>query len=351
MLSATGRVSRRNVLGIGGRGVAAAALIGSTGAAASSTAGLRPGPRAIRLRSDAFSHFEFQDRDRRDFGQLRFRGGLDLRSDDEHFGGVSAFRVLDASGRFLAITDVGSWFEGRLVADAGRPRGIEQPRMAPALHLSGVALKRTRSYDCESIAIKGDQVFVGVERVNEILRFEWVRDGVLARGQPIAVPAEVKRLPHNLGLEALGVLPAGSFSPGSLIGISERSDGVEDPTRGFIIGGSNPGMFRVARSDRFDITDLDFLPSGDMILLERRFRYTSGIAMRMRRIPLARIRPGALLDGPVLLSADMGYEIDNMEGLSIHRDAAGQTLFTLISDDNFSILQRTILLQFAWMGD
>jgi hypothetical protein len=346
-----GRISRRGLLGMGGRGLVAAALIGGTADAQSSTAGLRPGPRAIRLRADAFSHFEIRDRDRRDFGLLRFRGGLDLRSDDEHFGGISALRVLDTSGRFLAITDVGSWFEGRLVSDAGRPSAIEQPRMAPALHMSGVALKRTRSYDCESIAIKGDQVFVGVERVNEILRFEWARDGVLARGQPIAVPAEVKRLPNNLGLEALGVMPAGPSSPGSLIGIAERSDGMEAATKGFIIGGPNPGMFRVQRSDRFDITDLDFLPSGDMVLLERRFRYTTGIAMRLRRIPLSNIRPGALLDGPVILAADMGFEIDNMEGLSIHRDAGGQTLFTLISDDNFSILQRTVLLQFAWMGD
>jgi hypothetical protein len=44
----------------------------------------------------------------------------------------------------------------------------------------------------------------------------------------------------------------------------------------------------------------------------------------------------------------MRQEIDNMEGLSIHPGADGERILTLISDDNFSFLQRTLLLQFAW---
>jgi hypothetical protein len=36
-----------------------------------------------------------------------------------------------------------------------------------------------------------------------------------------------------------------------------------------------------------------------------------------------------------------------MEGLSVHRSAGGETVLTLISDDNFSAVQRTLLLQFT----
>ncbi len=61
----------------------------------------------------------------------------------------------------------------------------------------------------------------------------------------------------------------------------------------------------------------------------------------------ATIKPGALVDGPILFEADLGYEIDNMEGLSVHRSAAGETVLTLVSDDNFSVIQRTLLLQFV----
>ena len=58
--------------------------------------------------------------------------------------------------------------------------------------------------------------------------------------------------------------------------------------------------------------------------------------------------PGATLDGEVLLAADLSQEIDNMEGLAVSRGASGETVLTLISDDNFNhFLQRTVLLQFT----
>jgi hypothetical protein len=69
--------------------------------------------------------------------------------------------------------------------------------------------------------------------------------------------------------------------------------------------------------------------------------------VRLRRIALVAIRPGAVVDGPSLFEADLGHEIDNLEGVSVHRNAAGETVLTLVSDDNFSVLQRTLLLQFV----
>jgi hypothetical protein len=71
-------------------------------------------------------------------------------------------------------------------------------------------------------------------------------------------------------------------------------------------------------------------------------KFVNGI----RRIAAAGIRPGATLDGPVLIEADNSYQIDNMEGLAVRTTATGDTLLTLISDDNHGFLQRSILLQF-----
>ncbi|HKZ97087.1 MAG TPA: hypothetical protein VJ045_08915, partial [Hyphomicrobiaceae bacterium] len=43
--------------------------------------------------------------------------------------------------------------------------------------------------------------------------------------------------------------------------------------------------------------------------------------------------------------------IDNMEGLAVRQGAGGETLITMISDDNFNkVLQRTVLLEFALSG-
>lgn len=74
--------------------------------------------------------------------------------------------------------------------------------------------------------------------------------------------------------------------------------------------------------------------------------------MRIRRIPKEEIRPGALMEGDVLIEADMGFDIDNMEGIAVHNGADGEVVITIISDDNFnSFLQRTVLLQFALPRD
>ena len=88
------------------------------------------------------------------------------------------------------------------------------------------------------------------------------------------------------------------------------------------------------------------LSSGALLILERKFSWLSGIGIRIRRIPLNAVAPGALVDGPAIFDADLGHEVDNMEGIDVHVTPEGDTVLTMISDDNFSLLQRTLLLQF-----
>jgi len=58
-----------------------------------------------------------------------------------------------------------------------------------------------------------------------------------------------------------------------------------------------------------------------------------------------------VVDGHPLIEVDLAYEIDNMEGMAVHRNARGETMITLVSDDDFSPTQRNLLLQFALVGD
>jgi hypothetical protein len=204
-----------------------------------------------------------------------------------------------------------------------------------------------RWYDTESLAQAGGIVHIGIERVNRIVRLDYGKDGLLARAQPIEVPPAVRALPNNKGIEALVFVPRNLPLAGTLIAISERGLDKDGNILAFLIGGPRPGTFAVKRTAEFDVSDAALLPAGDILVLERRFSWTSGLFIRIRRLALAQIRPGALVDGPVLFEADLGYQIDNMEGLSVHRSAAGEIVLTMISDDNFSALQRTLLLQFT----
>jgi hypothetical protein len=119
----------------------------------------------------------------------------------------------------------------------------------------------------------------------------------------------------------------------------------------FLIGGPSPGRFSIRRTDNFDISDACLLPSGDLLVLERKFSLTGGIGNRIRRIAMNAIGPGALVDGPSIFDADLGQEIDNFEGLDAFMNDSGEVILTLVSDDNFSLIQRTLLLQFTLVED
>jgi hypothetical protein len=304
-------------------------------------------PLAIDVRSEPITAFDVRDPSRRQFGLLEFRGGLVLRSPDNNFGGLSAIRVAADGAHFIALTDKAWWFRGRLLYEGTRPSGIADAEMAPMLGADGKPLAARGWYDAESLAQDGGTLYVGIERVHQIVRFDYGKEGLLARGRPIALPPELRTLPANKGVEALVFIPKGFALAGSLIAISERGLDKMGNIVGFLIGGPTAGNFAIKRSSNYDITDAALLPGGDVLLLERRFSWDSGLGVRVRRIALDEIKPRALVDGSVLFDADLGYEIDNMEGLSVHRGAAGEVVLTLVSDDNFSAVQRTLLLQFV----
>lgn len=343
------RITRRRFIAAGTLVAALALLVGSFAIAEAPR--YAHAPTRIAIQATPIASFDTRDSAKTRFGQLEFRGGLVLTSNDQAFGGISALHVEPDGAHFLSVTDKGSWLRGRIVYRDGHPSGIADAEMAPMLGPDGRPLAARGWYDTESLAEDRGTIYVGIERVNRIVRFDYGRNGLAARGQPITIPPAISQLPNNKGLECLAVVPQGMPGAGTLIAISERGLDAAGNLKAFLIGGDAPGEFSVVRSDDFDVSDCAIAPSGDLLLLERRFTWTAGVAMRLRRVALTSVVRGARVDGQVLTFADMGYQIDNMEGLSVHRDSNGEIVLTMISDDNFSVLQRTVLLQFTLLPD
>jgi hypothetical protein len=308
-------------------------------------------PQSIEVRAQPINSFDNRDRELRRFGMLEFRGGLELTSPWKEFGGISSIRIAPDGGRFIAVTDKARWLRGRIVYEGSRPAGILEAEMAPMLDANGNRLSARGWYDAESLAEDGGTLYVGIERVHRIVKYDFGKDGLRARGVPIPLPAEVASLPWNGGLEALVIVPKGLALAGTLVAVSEAGLDAAGNIRAFLIGGPNPGQFVVKRIDDFDIGDIAILPGGDLLLLERRASLLRGLAVRIRRIALTAVRPGAIIDGPAIFSADLGQQIDNLEGISVHRAPSGETVLTLVSDDNFLPFQRTLLLQFTLVGE
>ncbi|UWU77448.1 esterase-like activity of phytase family protein [Bradyrhizobium huanghuaihaiense] len=348
--------SRRSFLGHAAAGFSTLALSRLAQAQAATEPPPRPlqvehavaEPASLEVNARPIPSFEPRDRSRTRFGSLDYRSGLVLTSPFRGFGGLSGIR-LDAKGeRFLAISDQGGWFTGRIRYSGKAMAGLDDVEAAPLLGAEGRPITEKRMWwDSESLTRDGNVVYVGLERVNQILRYDFAKGGVRARGEPIPVPSGVRKLPHNKGLEALVFVPKGQPLAGSLIAFSERGLDADGNLVAFLIGGPTPGQFSVRRTEKFDISDAVLLPSGELLILERKFSWFTGVDIRIRSIPLKSIAPGALVDGPALFKADLGQEIDNMEGIDAHVTAEGETVLTLVSDDNFSMLQRTLLLQFT----
>lgn len=307
-------------------------------------------PSKIQITATPVTAFARREPALRRFDRLEFRGGLVLASGDGRFGGISGIRTA-TDGGFVAVTDRGHWLRGRIVGSGDRPTGIAGAEIAPMLGADGRPLAAAGWYDTESLAGDDGNLYVGIERVNRIVRFEFGKRGFAAGAAAISTPADLRSLPRNQGIEALVHVPNGMPLAGTLIAISERGLDNDGNIRGFLIRGPTPGTFAVRRYNDFDVTDAALTPAGDLLVLERHFSFVRGVGMRIRRLSLTDIKPGALVDGPVIVQAGNGHEIDNMEGLSAHRNAAGETILTVVSDDNFNPLQRTLLLRFTLIDE
>ena len=347
----------------GQRALAAALVVLVIGVAAlqSAVAGPKPDPNGLAVEPidvevRFIDQFDKSRPDRRRFGKLEWRGGLVLSSPSPNFGGWSGLAIDPDGRRFVAISDAGTWMTAEIVYSGRRPAGVRGAKIGPLRGLGSGALIRERDRDPEAVSLVSGTVdrgslLIGFERNHRIGRFEIGEHGVSPSLGYLKLPAEARRMGENLGFEAVSAIRSGPRK-GSVIAFSERFFDRSGYHTGWLWVMGVPHKLHLTAAGGFDITDAAALPDGSLLVLERRFRWTDGVKMRLRLVKGGDIAPSAVLEGESLFEADMDYEIDNMEGLAVHHGPKGETVVTLISDDNFNhFLQRTVLLQFTLVAD
>ncbi|WP_027167510.1 esterase-like activity of phytase family protein [Mesorhizobium sp. WSM3224] len=305
----------------------------------------------VEISARPISQFHVGHDDTR-FGPLEFVGGLEMTSPARDFGALSGFRFLKPGSDFIGVADTGFWFFGTIVHDADkRPSGIENFRMQQMVDASGRPIDRKWEVDAEGLAVKDGVATVGFERDQRVAQFKIDPDNMKAPVRQLDYLIPAQELRQNRGFETVTHANPYGQHAGGLVVVSERSLDKAGNVYAAIIEGPHKGVFTVKRGGDFDITDGAFLPGGDLLLLERSFSIGRGVKMRLRRIYGEIIEKGAVADGPVLMEADMGYQIDNMEGLDVWTRDDGALMVSLISDDNHSILQRNLYLEFILHQD
>lgn len=286
------------------------------------------------------------------FGPLEFVGGFEMRSPRSRFGQLSSMRFLTPGVDFVGVADHGYWFFGTVERDGdGVPIGMSAFAMQPLLGADGEPFEDKHYADAEGLSIADGIATVTFERAHRVEEFR-IEPG--AMGPPLGevdflIPPHELR--YNHGMETVARAPAVSPLQGARIVVAERSLDGEGNLFAAILEGPERGVFFIARSDNYDVTDGVFLPGGDLLLLERRFSLPQGVAMRLRRIAGDAIRAGSLVDGPVLYEADMTHQIDNMESLDWWRREDGALVLALLSDDNQSMFQRSLYLEFVLLDE
>ena len=265
-----------------------------------------------------------------------FISSFHWQSDAPEFGGFSAI-ASDADGMgFVTVTDKGLSLSARILRNkAGR---IAQIIANPLQRLHSKDGRPFGPYasDAEGLAIAADgTAYVSFERVSRVARYNTLG------GQSLPVPKHpaFKSMRENESLEALAI-----DSAGTLYTLPERPKG---RAQSFPVYRFKNGVwdqpFSLPRRGLFLAVDAAFGPDGRFYLLERQFYGLSGFASRVRRFVIGPDGPEA---EETLLQSAPGQH-DNLEGLSVWRDAAGSLRLIMISDDNLFFLQRTEIVEYT----
>lgn len=253
---------------------------------------------------------------------------------DKAFGGLSAIEVAEGGRSFVALGDKAIFISGQVERDnAGSMIGVAAGPVRPLIGARNGKPLTGRRADSEGLAIAASgEAFVSFEQRVRVAQFD-LQSGTV---RDIESHSAFASLPTNAALEALAVGPGPT-----LYAVPEGSTAPDLPVYRWR-GGSWDDTLSLPRDGRFVPVAADIGPDGRFYLLERDFRGLGGFSSRLRRFDLT---PDGFQGGVTLLETPFGLH-ENLEGLSIWRDDVGQLHATMISDDNFTFVLRTQIVEY-----
>jgi hypothetical protein len=271
---------------------------------------------------------------------------LQITSSEPRFGGWSGLALQADS--LTAVSDRGYWLRVRVTAGGSDGVTLTEPRFGTLIGLDAQPLRRGQMRDAEDIVAMPDGGhIVTFEREHRL----WLYPPPAAPAEPpmslppipVAPPPGLQDADYNSGLEALTRLP-----DGRLIGFIEGDTGhghaegwMGTPTTGTGIAWQ---PVRLTLNGGYRPTGAAVAANGDLLILERYFSIPFGFSSRVRRLPATDLMPGTTLDGPVVFTLSQPPVNDNFEAIAAMALPDGATRVLLMTDDNYSGLQRTLFL-------
>lgn len=282
--------------------------------------------------------------DLKTIGKLTYRGGVELQSNSDRFGGFSALGLSADGKRMVSLTDEGNRLDAELVyGPNGDFVGLKNTEIFTLTGPGAVPLMDKTMSDAESMAagVEGE-IIVSFERAHRL----WAYPPNQTGPRPLPLPDEMRGAAENRGIEALTLL-----DDGSLFAVSEGL-GRDGANLAWVSNRRGWSVLIYRNTDGYRPTGAATLPGGDVALVERYFTPREGVRIRIRRIAHKDIKPGAEITGELLAEMRDPFTVDNFEGIEALKGPKGEILVFLISDNNFNRFgpQRTLLMMFE-LGD
>ena len=274
-------------------------------------------------------------------GKLTYRGGVELLSNSDRFGGFSALGLSADGKRMVSLTDEGNRLDAEVVyGPDGDFAGLKSTEIFTLTGPGAVPLMDKTMADAESMAAGVDgEIIVSFERIHRL----WAYPPNQTGPRPLPLPDEMRGATENRGIEGLTLL-----NDGSLFALSEGLGRGGTTTLAWVSNPEGWSVLLYRTEDNYRPTGAATLPNGDVVVVERYFTPREGVRARVRRITATDIHPGGEVSGELLADLRDPLTVDNFEGIEAIKGPKGETLIFLISDDNFKRLgpQRTLLLMF-----
>lgn len=264
--------------------------------------------------------------------KLRLVSNVIWTQPDPWFGGFSGIEVSNNGHQITLISDRATLVVTDMIRENGKLRAMQLRNQVSLADADGTALGEDQS-DPEGLAIDvNGRAFVSFEHDHRVARLNLETGRV---SESTRSP-DFKNFILNSGLEALAVHP-----DGTLYTLPESSGGKNTPFPVFaFVQNEWQVVQHVKRQGPFMPVGADFDDDGLFYLLERAVT-PLGFRSRIRRFDFASKERRE----ETLITTNPG-RYDNLEGISVWKDKAGQTFLTLISDDNFLSIQQTQIVEF-----
>lgn len=269
-------------------------------------------------------------------GRLTWLAGAKLESDAPAFGGFSALAV--AGNRFTLLNDGGNFVQFAL-GERARPRDVRFGALPNGPRTGW----EKRDRDSESlVAGPGGRLWVGFENDNAIWRYTLD----FARAEGGVRPRAMRRWPSNGGAEAMVRLIDGRFVAFSEGGLWRGKSGrtalvfAGDP----VAGPDRTVQFTYVPAPGYAVADAAVLPSGNLIVLERRWMLPLRFRSRLALVKVAALKPGARVTGAELGLIAPPWPTENYEGVTVTR-AGKATILWLVSDNDQAWWRTSYLLK------